>query len=227
MSRTRGFVLLLASVAVLGGSAGIATAQGRGGMMQASLARLIAMEEVQQELKLDGDALEKAKAIATEIGDSLRSQMQEIRDMGLSPEEMMDEMREVGQKLATEAETKLAEVVSPEQMTRLKQLFVQQLGATAVTREDVAAALGLDEETVKKIRAKVDELTAAGREKMRELMQGGDRDSMREAMTKNRQEIEDAVLGMLSEEQKKKFEEFKGAAFKFPEPQQRRPRNDF
>jgi hypothetical protein len=45
-------------------------------------------------------------------------------------------------------------------------------------------------------------------------------------MTENRKKAEEAVMAALSDEQKTKFTELKGAEFKFPEPQPR-GRRDF
>ena len=56
------------------------------------------------------------------------------------------------------------------------------------------------------------------REGMRELFtSGGGREGMREKIEKMRKDMEGDVLGVLTSDQKKKFEEMKGEKFEMPE----------
>ena len=52
---------------------------------------------------------------------------------------------------------------------------------------------------------------------MRELMASGDRDKMREAFGKVREDIETQVLAVLTASQKTTFEKMKGEKFEMPE----------
>ena len=63
-------------------------AQGRGRGMGSSLARLLTIEEVQKELKLDSAVLEKTKAYAETSQTKMREESQLIRDQGLSDADM-------------------------------------------------------------------------------------------------------------------------------------------
>ena len=56
------------------------------------------------------------------------------------------------------------------------------------------------------------------RTRMRELFQAGNMEAMREEMTKARDQMNAAVLALLSDDQKARFEEMQGAAFDLPAP---------
>ena len=55
------------------------------------------------------------------------------------------------------------------------------------------------------------------RERMREIMQGGNRENMREEFAKLRKEIETKVLAVLTTAQQEKFTELKGKPFEMPQ----------
>jgi hypothetical protein len=204
-----------------------ADAQGRGMRgFGPSVTRLLLMPEVQTELKLDSDVIEKVKAFAEESQGKLRDEMQLVRDQGLDEAEMRAELTDVMEQFRVKDMEEAAKLLSSDQMNRVKQLMLQQQGISAVVQKDVAQAIGLNEADREKIKTALDELAEASRQQMQDLFQSGDREQIQKAMTENRKKAEEAVMAALSDEQKTKFTELKGAEFKFPEPQPR-GRRDF
>ncbi len=217
--RTITLVVFISTFALIVSTNTVA-AQGRG-RMGPSFSRLISMPEVQTELKLQSDLLEKVKAFAEESQAKMREERQMIADQGLEPAEMRAEMTALNDQFQAKDAEALGKILSAEQMTRLKQLMVQQQGFNAITRKEVADAIGLKEEDREKLKATVDIINQETMAKMQEIGQGGDREQAQKIMDESRKQVEATVMSALSDEQKKKFEELKGAAFKFPEPQAR------
>jgi len=209
-------------------SSTVAFAQGGRGMRTGSaISGLLNMPEVQNELKLEGDVLEKVKKFAEESQAKLREEIQMVRDQGLSEEETRKESIAVAEQFLAKDTAALEKLISADQMKRFKQLMIQRQGVSAVTRKEVAEAIGLKEEDRAKLKTTVDELNQASMAKMQELFQSGDRDQAQKVMTDSRKKVEDTILAALSEDQKAKFTELKGAEFKFPEPQRGGGRRDF
>lgn len=140
-----------------------------------------------------------------------------------SPEErreMMEEMRENMEKQAKESREKMEEILLPEQMTRLNEIAIQQMGTAALSDPDVVAALNITDEQQKKMDSIRQELG----NQMREMFSGVDRDrlrerreEMREKMNEAREKSEKDVLGVLTSDQMIKFDEMKGEPFEMPE----------
>lgn len=211
-----------------------AWAQRGGGMMGGAnnLTGILRMEEVQKELGLEGENLEKVKAFVEEASTALREKFTALREEGLDREQMMAAMQKLQAEMAEKETKELGSLLTPEQLKRANQLLVQRLGAAAITRPDVVQAIGLSEDEVKSLKDKIAALDKTRNDKIREAMENQDREAMQEINTEYRKNLETLVNDTLTAEQKKALEEFKGAAFKFPEPQ-RGPgggggrRNDF
>jgi hypothetical protein len=213
-------LLVLASVATLVGTAAdAALAQGRGMRFGSSVSRLLNMAEVQNELKLEGDALAKVKEFAEKSQAKMREEMQAIRDQGLSEADQRAEIIAVSEELLTKDMAELEGLFTPEQFKRFQQLIIQTQGPSAVARKEVAEAIGLPEEARAELRKKLEEMNAANMAKMQELFQSGDRDKAQALAAENRKAVEAAVMEVLDDDQKSKFAALKGAEFKFPEPQ--------
>ena len=205
--------------------ASVAHAQGRGfgRFRRGDLFRLAAHETVQKEL---GVATEQADKIR-EISEGYRSAQRELwEDIGVSGEELRDladeerrkvfnEIREALQKLEDEHEPKLAEVLSKEQMTRLKQIRAQGGG---LTKPGVVKALGLSEGRRSQLVALAEEF----RGKRRELFQDGGGENRREKFQKLRSEQEEASVELLTADQKTKYVALKGKVFDVAQLRRRR-----
>ncbi len=213
-------VAICLGLAMFGATASV-QAQGRGRGMGSSLARLLTIEEVQKELKLDSAVLEKAKAYAETSQTKMREESQLIRDQGLSDADMRADLAALNDQMFAKDSEELAKIISADQMKRLKQLMLQQIGISAVSRKEVAEAIGIKEADRVALKKKVDDMNTANGEKMREMFSGGnvDRDAVQKIMAENRKQLDETVLESLDDAQEAKFKELVGAEFKFPEPQ--------
>jgi hypothetical protein len=119
------------------------------------------------------------------------------------------EERQKRQEQAAANEKALAEVLQPDQLKRLKQIALQQQGAIAVGRPEVAEDLKLSSEQKDKIKAMQQDLQG----KMREIMQSGNRDEARGKMAELRKSTNEKVVELLSDEQKSKWKELTGEPF--------------
>jgi len=120
---------------------------------------------------------------------------------------------------AREERAKLEEILLPGQLTRLREIFIQQAGAEALNDEEVAGKLEIAEAQ----KTKLAEIRRANRDAMNEQMrglfggEGGDRDAARAKMDELRKAGDAKLLAVLSPDQQKTFEEMKGKPFKMPE----------
>ena len=107
------------------------------------------------------------------------------------------------------------------------------MGTNVLHEGMIQVVLGLSEDQTKKMNALKETYNKNRQEMMddiRSQMQGGgDRESMREAMTEMResmvemrQELEKNSINILSEAQQKQFNEMKGETFEFPQRRGRR-----
>ena len=174
---------------------------GMGGMM--SQASLVRQEAVQAELGLSPDLKAKLAAELPERGPG---------GGGGNPRDMSDEQRqkwmEERRARNTEDDKKIAGLLSPEQLARLKQIRVQALGAGVLMDESIAKELSVTDDQVTKLQSA-----------MRDMRQGGGAGNpgeMRAKMTAKAMEI-------LNAEQKAKLEALKGPAFDVSKLQMRGP----
>ncbi len=184
------------------------------------LGGLVAMKEVQDELKLDAEKI----AALTKALEELRPQQgagggfEGFRD--LSQEERdkrMAEFRKQMEETAKKVEEKIKSSVSEEQWKRLNELRLQREGASALERSDVAGQLKLSAEQKDKIKSLASELRPQfGR---RGGDNGGERPNFEE-MRARREKLTADIFAVLTPEQKEVYEGLKGAKFDFPE---RRP----
>jgi hypothetical protein len=216
---------LLTGLALVLALSSFASAQRGGGFGRdgGSLSGLLRSDEVLKEIEVT----DEQKAELTKVLDESRGERPDFggfRD--LSEEERAKrfaEMREAAAKRNADLKAKLEKVLLPPQMKRLNELSVQRQGVSALSNPEVAAALKLTDMQKETLAATIEK----NGQKMRELFQGaGDnREGLREKMEQLRKESNEAVLGVLSEEQKKQFEEMKGEAFEFPQRERgERPR---
>jgi Spy/CpxP family protein refolding chaperone len=133
----------------------------------------------------------------------------------LTPEQI-EEFRKQAAERAKQEKAKLAEILLPNQMKRLNEIYIQQLGTRAFDDAEIAGELKITDEQKASI-AKVREDSQAA---MRELFTAGagaDRDAIREKMTAARKESDDKIVAVLTAGQKAQWEEMKGKPFEMPE----------
>jgi hypothetical protein len=174
---------------------------GMGMMSQASLVR---QEAVQAELGISADLKAKLTAELPERGPG---------GGGGNPRDMTDEQRQkwMEERRARNAEDdkKIAGLLDAKQLTRLKQIRIQALGAGALMDESLAKELSITDDQIAKLQSAMQELRQGGGG-------GGNPGEMRAKMTAKAMEILDA-------DQKAKLEALKGPAFDVSKLQMRGP----
>lgn len=166
---------------------------------------LLAMEEVQKELEMTEGQVEEIVAAAQQLNDDFRAAMREAFTSGEDIAEIAKEFKAQDDELVAKLDDK--------QKTRLKQLMYQRMDIAVLRDADVAAAIALTDDQ----KTAIDDAFASMQEKMQEMFQSGDREGMREKMGELRTELTETVMGQLTDDQKAKLDELKGAAFQFPE----------
>jgi len=193
---------------------------GPGGFGGGGKLMLLGMEEVQKEIEID----DEQKASITKLGEEVRgdpNNRPNFRDMSQEErEKFFAEMRERVEK----AEAKLADVLLPRQLERLEQLSIQQRGTGALADPKVQEKLSVTDEQKDKLKSLREEFDTKRNEMAQELFQGGGGDggNRQDAFAKLgelRTEFEKKIVDVLTDDQKKQFEEMKGEKFDFPRPQ--------
>ncbi|XZE18640.1 hypothetical protein SH449x_003938 [Pirellulaceae bacterium SH449] len=221
-----------------GGGPGGGNRQGGMGMMGGQgLAGLLAMEQVQTHLKLDAAQKGELKTLQESVESELRDIFTDLRESGGDFASMREKIQEKSQGIMGKLDSKIEDILDPDQFDRLLGLFAQRGLSQALTHKAIGERLELSADTVKKVR----EVDAESMTAMRDLFpgpgaggqgggrQGGgfgnfDREEMRkrmeemqEKMQEARKEAEEKMLALLSADQKEKLEELKGEKFEFPE----------
>lgn len=225
MSLKRCVMLLVPALAVILAvdSEAFAQREGRGGgrRREVNSIAVAVRDEVQQELALSSEQKTKLQQIADDYRSQADSLFEGVRELPREERNAkMAELMEQREKLAADAEKKLAEVLNADQVKRLNQIVYQALGGRALAREDVAKELALSNEQ----REKVATIIASENEKRRQLFrdaQGGgvDREQMREKSRELRDQINNEALAVLTDDQKQKFTALQGEKFELQEQQ--------
>jgi hypothetical protein len=167
--------------------------RGWGGGRMLSSAMLLRQEPVQAELGLSGDQKERLAGLAD---GGLRD------EGGRNPREMTQEERREWMAQLQERMSKLddnvREILTPDQLTRLREIRVQAMGPNVAADPDLAKQIGITDAQQEKL--------AGLRQKMREARGEGGPAGLREKM-------ENAFTDMLTPEQKAKLESLRGKPF--------------
>jgi len=198
--------------------AGASFAQGPGGRGGRGGGRgmvgLLSMPEVQKELKLDEAQNDLLKQLGQEMEAKGRAMFSMLRDL---PREEQEKRISA---FRADQEKKVAEILDAKQMSRLRQLDLQQSGTSALGRKDVQDALKLTAEQRQRLGSVETAARERGRAEFEKIRMGGqtmNREQLGELFRKLRTESDAQMLAVLTDAQKKQFESMKGAAFQFPE----------
>jgi hypothetical protein len=184
----------------------------RGGMM-APMSMLVNRADVQKELGISVEQRSKLRELQDKMQEERRAQFENMRGGGPPDPEAM-------RKMFTEMEAKsnqaLSEVLSPEQLKRLKELSLQRSGMRALMNPNVQKELGLSAGQI----AKIDELQTKQRDAMQavmEKMRNGEieREELRDLFEKNNRIMDDELGKLLTDAQRAKLDEMKGKPFTF------------
>lgn len=219
LALTIGVALTLAAAPILaqgpgGRGPGGFPGRGPGGPMMGGGLRMLAIPEVQKELKLDPAQVDLLRGLQAESDAKMRSLFDRSRGDGGSRESSRAEF----EKLRAEQDKQVAEILDAKQRARLKQLEVQQSGVRALGQPAVQKQLALTAEQKQKIGQALEN----EREAMRAAFTGGgfdpsQRDQIRQKMMTIRTSTETKLNAVLTDGQKKQFTAMQGPKFNFPE----------
>jgi hypothetical protein len=162
---------------------------GFGGFQQDPIS-LLRSQAVRTELEIDEDQAKQVEAVRREMDEELNKSRQEISAKYLA---------------------KVEKVLQPHQAQRLREINLQLRGLAALNDPEVAKKLGLSEAQLKEITTKREE----GNTKIQEARRDGggfNRETL-EKIREIQQEIDQSVLNVLSDSQKKEYETMKGKEF--------------
>jgi hypothetical protein len=160
---------------------------------------LLGQESVKKELQITEEQTTKAR----ELGEKQRDSFGNFRE--LSREDRQAKMEENRKAL----EAGLADILKPEQVSRLKQISLQQRGPSAISDPAIAAALDLSADQKQKVEAIQEE----SREALRALRDAGDPEAAREKFQSIRKATADKLAALLTTEQQNKWTEMLGTPF--------------
>jgi Spy/CpxP family protein refolding chaperone len=217
--------LLVASIGMASAQGGGGRGQGRGfggrgGMFGGGLG-MLRIKEVQEELKMTQAQTDKVEGKQQEVQQAMRDLFQNAGGFQNMSQEERQKLMAKTQEIQTKA---VNDILDAKQQKRFHQLELQQMGASAFTRPEVAKELNLTDDQKSKIR----EIQQAQQEKVREIFQnagqGGDRQAMMEQMQTLQKAANEKITAVLTDAQKAQWKTMQGDAFKFPAPQPRQPR---
>lgn len=227
-------------------------------MSTGNRARLLRMEKVQQELKLEGDTLEKVKTVVKEDNikrfEASEQAVQMIKaamtEEAISKEntaKLQKEIEEKTMKLDAETDKILADLLDEGQWKRLGQLQFQlalrkrmknfllddeSAEQLAITKEQTTKLEAIKVEADKseeEAKAKRSEMLQAARQELlqKPRQNRGDRAASREALmavfkqrrkesSERSKKVDESVMAVLSDEQRKTLDDMTGEKFVFP-----------
>jgi hypothetical protein len=180
---------------------------------------LLRNDAVKKELNINDDQTKSLDDVATQMQSDALEIFSGLQD--LSPEEREKEMPSLMKMMAEkgkELQAKVDKILDAKQLTRMKELSLQQRGAAALEDDEVVEALKLTDEQKKKLNAIREELADKQQEIIKALTAGGGGDGgqIREKVQALQKELTEKALAVLTPEQTKAFDKLKGAKFDLP-----------
>jgi Spy/CpxP family protein refolding chaperone len=210
LALTAGLLIAGPAVAQRGGPGGGFGPGGFGGF-GGGLANMLGQnKQLQEELKIDKDQVEKLNKALAKVREDLKDEMDKLRDFNTSPEDRAEVMKKLNDANAKAVNS----VLKPEQQKRLHQIENQQAGLGMFAKDDVRKALKLTEKQQEKIK----DISADYQKDMRELFQGGgfrggfDPESRKKMQTLQKEAI-GHVTKLLDDKQKETLKDLTGKPF--------------
>jgi hypothetical protein len=228
-----GILLACGSMAVKasaqpGGGGGFFGRGGSGG----TAAMLLAIPEVQAELKLSEDQKTKLDTISQDVREKARASFGQINFQelqNLTDEERQkkfDEMRKKADDVTKGVDDKVSGILDVKQKDRLKQLQLQREGAMALIRPEVIKKLELTEEQQAKIKKVQEDGRPTGLNRLFDPNQTDEeRTAARKKLQDQMEKVQKDCLAVLTDDQMLDWTNMCGKTFKFPEMQMRRRGN--
>lgn len=193
----------------------------RGGMMGRGGGglRMLRQESVQKELKMTQFQIDKLDAKQQEVQGKMRDLMQNAGDpQSMSPEDR----QKLGEKMQALQNQAVADILDTTQLQRFHQLELQQQGASALSRKEVADKLHLTDQQRTQIgdiqKQSMADMRAATQGKDFQNMSDEDRQKLMTQMRDMRKATDEKITGVLNESQKKQWKEMLGKPFEFGPP---------
>ncbi|CAN5579521.1 hypothetical protein BH11ARM2_BH11ARM2_24320 [soil metagenome] len=186
----------------------------RGMMMNAS--SLLQRDDVRDELALTDEQKDKLKDLQTSMQAKMRESFESMRNNGGGGggNGGGNAMREAMTKMGKEADAEVAKILTPEQNKRLGEIKVQLGGGRVLLEDDVATALNLTADQKTKIKALSDSADQANRSAFQKVRSNDlTMEQAQATMGKNTKTLDDAVMNILTADQKTKLEALKGKKF--------------
>ncbi|MBM4003077.1 MAG: hypothetical protein FJ295_07270 [Planctomycetes bacterium] len=146
---------------------------------------MLAMDQFQSELELVDRQKEQIAQLRQDLNERRRKVMGDMKN--IEPRKVASQFRELESTLQLETKTRLAEILLPHQVDRLKQLRVQMQvrnrGLSALTGPDLSDALGLSDDQKSKLAEKQAEAQKQLREKIEELRKQLQQEVIQEVLT--------------------------------------------
>ncbi|MEM6688374.1 MAG: hypothetical protein AAF664_03035 [Planctomycetota bacterium] len=206
------------------GGGGFGGGGGRGGFGGGGIQSLLRIPEVREEIELESyqeEALEKMAENREGRGSTRPSG--NFRDMDEDERKAyFEDLQKEAKKRAEDARAQLEEVLSPDQIERLDQISFQQIGLRGLmTDSDLQDEFGITEAQVDELTAATEDIRSSIQAKMQEVFSSGERDRSKigELIQSVRDEAEESMLAVLSEDQRSKYKEKSGEPFEMPQPQ--------
>ncbi len=217
MIRVRSLMVVSLTFVLAAAFAAEAQAQRSGGS-RGSLLGLLGIEQVQQELKLDDEAVAKVQGLREKIRGEMTEQYSAIREIE-DREKRLAKYTELRDEYDQKAREGLRGVLAREQMIRLYQIRLQVRAVVdSLENSYVARRLELTDEQKQKL-AKIKKDGQAKRSELFAGMREASDEQRRAAFEKYRKlrtEADEQALGVLTDAQKKSLEEMKGKKIELP-----------
>ncbi|VTS02974.1 hypothetical protein [Tuwongella immobilis] len=164
---------------------------------------------VREELKLSEEQQEEFGKLMSEQREKQKGIFEKMKD--LSREERMTKFNELRKEMSEENTKNLTKVLKPEQITRLKQIYFQQIGVLGYEdSDDLKKELSLSEDQREKLKS----ISTDFRKDMQDLFSGGPGNAGNfEKMQMIRKEAMESAQNLLTDDQKKKWESLVGEPF--------------
>jgi len=177
--------------------------------------RLIMIEDVQKALKLSDEQVQAAKEVVHKIRQQHREEIDKAAKGAEDGDDRHKKVAGVLQKVSAETLARLEGLFSPDQLTRLKQIELQERGLRAFSDPQVKTALQLTQDQITKIQEIAERAEAA----MRQSFQAGAKtpDSSRalKGLLAARRQMMDEAVKVLTGEQRKTWSALAGPPFEF------------
>ncbi|MBY0525750.1 MAG: hypothetical protein K2R98_20260 [Gemmataceae bacterium] len=172
------------------------------------LSGLARQKGVQDELKMTKKQADAVPKIIKDVNARFKDDLAELEE--LKGAERFKKQSEISKAAGEETDKALAAVLSADQMTRLKQIQVQQRGPYAFSEADVVEALKLSKDQQKKVR----EIEAEYQKALGEASKLTDANERTKKVAAAIKDALDKDLALLTDEQKKAWKTLTGDPYK-------------